>query len=269
MSEAPPAVGARHAETPEQPPQTGWQEPDPKPRLAPMGSGDQALRILMVEDDFQIAKPVRNALRREGYDVRHCETAQKALDSMRSWQPDLILLDLWLPDGDGRDIARQIRATSDVPLVMVSARGEETDRVTGLELGADDYIVKPFSLPELLSRVRAVLRRSRPRGSWGEQRLQHGPIVLDLEERKALLSGQQIDLSNKEFEVLKILMERPGKIVRRTELAMAVWGTTAQGAGKTIDVHLSWLRNKLGDDPREPRFIETVRRVGFRLITTD
>lgn len=235
----------------------------------PMGAGAPSLRVLLVEDDFQIAKPLRNALRREGYDVRHCETAQKAFDAARSWQPDLILLDLWLPDGDGRDLARQIRMASDVPIVMVSARGEESDRVSGLELGADDYIVKPFSLPELLSRVRAVLRRSRPRGSWSAERLQHGGIVLDLEERKALLDGQPLDLSNKEFEILRILMERPGKIVRRADLAMAVWGTTAQSAGKTIDVHLSWLRGKLRDDPREPRYIETVPRVGFRLRRAD
>jgi DNA-binding response OmpR family regulator len=234
-----------------------------------MGTGELALRVLLVEDDIQIAKPVRNALAREGYDVRHCDTARKALEAVRSWQPDMILLDLWLPDGDGRDVARQIRASSDVPLMMVSARGEEADRVAGLELGADDYLVKPFSLPELLSRIRAILRRSRPRGSWSAERLQHGPIVLDLEERKALLNGVELDLSNKEFEILRILMERPGKIVRRSELALAVWGTTAQGAGKTIDVHLSWLRSKLGDDPRAPRFIETVRRVGFRLLPID
>jgi DNA-binding response OmpR family regulator len=234
-----------------------------------MTPGAVALRVLLVEDDFQIAKPVRNALRREGYDVRHCETAAKAFDAIRSWQPDLVLLDLWLPDGDGRDLARQIRMSSDVPLMMVSARGDEADRVAGLELGADDYIVKPFSMPELLSRIRAVLRRSRPRGSWGAERLQHGPIVLDLEERKALLAGEVLDLSNKEFEILRILMERPGKIVRRADLAMAVWGTTAQSAGKTIDVHLSWLRGKLGDDPREPKYIETVPRVGFRLIAAD
>jgi two-component system response regulator RegX3 len=234
-----------------------------------MASGGAPLRVLLVEDDFQIAKPLRDALRREGYDVRHCDHVKNAIEVVRLWQPHLILLDVMLPDGDGRDLAREIRAVSDVPIILVTARGAESDRVAGLELGADDYIVKPFSLPELLSRIRAVIRRSRPRGSWASERLQHGPLALDLEERIAFLDGTPLTLSNKEFEILRIFLERPGKVVRRTDLAMAVWGTSADVAGKTIDVHLSWLRGKLGDDPRAPRFIETVPRVGFRLKRFD
>jgi two-component system response regulator RegX3 len=224
-------------------------------------------RVLVVEDDPSISTLMRMALRREGYEVRQCETGKRTLELVRAWQPELILLDLGLPDADGRDLTREIRSTSDVPLIMVTGRSEGADKVSGLELGADDYIVKPFDLPELLSRIRAVLRRSRPRGSWSTQRLQNGPLVLDIEQRRALLDGKDLNLSNKEFEILHHLMENPGRVIRRGELASAVWGTTSADVGKSLDVHVSWLRGKLGDNPRCPTYIETLRHVGFRLIT--
>jgi len=224
-------------------------------------------RVLVVEDDPSISTLVRMALRRDGHEVRHCETGKRALELVRAWQPELILLDLGLPDADGRDLAREIRSTSDVPIIIVTGRGENSDKITGLELGADDYIVKPFDLLELLSRIRAVLRRSRPRGSWSARRLQHGDLVLDIDERRAMIGGKELNLSNKEFEILHHLMEHPGKVIRRGELASAVWGTTPADVGKSMDVHVSWLRGKLGDNPRAPRYIETLRHVGFRLIT--
>lgn len=223
-------------------------------------------RVLVIEDEPEIAQILKTALRREGFEVRHGETAARANDLIRSWHPELILLDLNLPDADGRDLARQIRASSDVPLVIVSARSDEIDRITGLELGADDYIVKPFSVPELSSRIRALMRRSHRPAASESRRLTHGRIAMDLDERRTTLEDSELDLSNKEFEMLRILLERPGKVIRREEIASAVWGLSAKEAGKTIDVHISWLRSKLGDDPRRPRFIETIRGVGFRLL---
>jgi DNA-binding response OmpR family regulator len=231
-----------------------------------MGITTAVTRVLIVEDDHSIATLLRLSLRREGYEVRNCETGKRALELIRGWRPDLVLLDLGLPDADGRDVARQVRQASDVPLVMVSARGESYDKVTGLELGADDYVVKPFDLPELMSRIRAVLRRCQVRDSGQTSRLQHGSLLLDLDERKAFADGTEVRLSNKEFDILQALMERAGKVVRRGELASAVWGSSSDEVGKSMDVHVSWLRNKLGDNPRKPRYIETLRSVGFRLI---
>ncbi len=209
------------------------------------------------------------ALADDGYDARQCDTAMRALALMRTWIPQVVLLDLSLPDADGTDVERQIRATSDVPLLIVSGRAAEADRLAGLKLGADDYIVKPFSMAELLLRIEAVLRRDRRSASWSTDRLAHGPIEMDVEERRVALGGDELELTKKEFDMLRVLLERPGKVVRRGEIAATVWGSTSDEIGKTIDVHLSWLRQKLGDDAQSPRFIETVRGVGFRLRNTD
>lgn len=235
--------------------------------LVDVTQSEGSVRVLVVEDEVSIATLMSRALDDGGYDVRHCDTAGRALHLLRTWLPEVVLLDLSLPDADGIDLERQIRSFSDVPLLIVSGRAAEDERLLGLRLGADDYIVKPFSMPELLLRIEAVLRRDRR--AQAAERLAHGPIVMDLAERRVIVSGDELDLSNKEFELLRVLLERPGKVVRRNELASSVWGSTSDEIGKTLDVHVSWLRQKLGDSAQTPRYIETVRGVGFRLRESD
>ena len=222
------------------------------------------MRVLVVEDETTIARPLRRALEREGYDVSVCETGHGALKLARTWVPDLVLLDLLLPDMDGRDVARELRTTSQVPIIMVTARAEESDRVVGLEIGADDYVTKPFSVTELIARMRAVTRRSAVATVPGGA-LRFKDLRLDLDTYRAYQSEQELDLTHKEFELLRVLMLRPGAIVRREDLVRAVWNLLLAESGKTLDVHVSVLRKKLGDEARRPRYIETVRGVGFRL----
>jgi two-component system response regulator RegX3 len=227
-------------------------------------------QILLIEDEASIREPLAEALGREGFDVAAAGTAAEGLESFRRERPDLVLLDVMLPDGDGRDVMREIRAGSQVPVVMLTARGEEVDRVLGLELGADDYVTKPFSRAELLARIRAVLRRS---GTASPQRdaaaLDVADVRLDPEKRAVTKAGNPVELTVKEFELLRVLLERAGKVVRRSQLVEEVWGPGWFGSSKTLDVHLSSLRKKLGDDPAEPRYILTVRGVGFRFASDD
>jgi DNA-binding response OmpR family regulator len=197
-----------------------------------------------------------------------CETGHAALKVARSWEPDVVLLDLLLPDLDGRDVAREIRSRSDTPIIMVTARSDESERVAGLEIGADDYVVKPFSLPELMARIRALLRRASGR-ERSEDELSFKDLRLDLASYRAFQADRQLDLTAKEFEVLRLLMRTPGALVRRGEVARAVWNMSLAESGKTIDVHLSSLRRKLGDDAREPRYVQTVRGLGYRLAADE
>ena len=215
------------------------------------------MRILLVEDESAIAEPLTEGLTREGFSVTRAATAAAAL---AAGETDLVLLDLRLPDGDGLDVCRGLRERSDVPIIIVTARGEEADRVVGLELGADDYIVKPFGLRELIARIRAVWRRTSERGR------QHGPLrvgSLEVDERarRAMLETQELDLTPKEFDLLAALARDPGAAVERRRLLEEVWDTTWLGSTKTIDVHVAALRRKLGD----PGWIQTIRGVGFRL----
>ena len=227
-------------------------------------------RILLVEDEDSIAEPLAAALEREGFEVAREATAAAGLEAARSNAPDLVLLDVMLPDGDGRDVLRELRSTSQVPVVMLTARGEEIDRVLGLELGADDYVTKPFSAAELVARLRAVLRRaSAPPAHEGEGALTAGDIELNLDTRVVTRAGEPVELTVKEFEVLRLLLERAGRLVRRNELMAEVWDTNWFGSTKTLDVHVSALRKKLGDDPGAPRYIHTVRGVGFRFASAD
>jgi DNA-binding response OmpR family regulator len=226
--------------------------------------GDDAVRILIVEDESKIAAPVRRALEREGFDVSVCETGRAALRVVERWRPDMVLLDLLLPDIDGREVAREVRTRSKVPIIMVTARGEESERVAGLELGADDYVVKPFSVPELLARVRAVMRRT-PLEPQGEASLVFQDLRLDQDIYRVYQGDYEVNLTHKEFELLRMLMARPGAVVRREEIVRALWNMSLYESGKTLDVHISSLRKKLGDDAHRPRYIETVRSVGFRL----
>jgi two-component system response regulator RegX3 len=221
--------------------------------------------ILMVEDEESITVPLAEALAREGFDTEVAGTAAEALELARRVGPDLVLLDVMLPDGSGYEVCRALRADSGVPIIMLTARGEETDRVVGLELGADDYIVKPFSAREVAARIRAVLRRAGgPTHESRDSALEIGELRLDPGRRSASLDGEELDLTRKEFELLELLMREAGAVVTRERLIDEVWDVNWFGSTKTLDVHVSSLRQKLRDDPASPRFIHTVRGVGFR-----
>jgi two-component system, OmpR family, response regulator RegX3 len=227
-------------------------------------------KVLVIEDERPIAEPLADALRREGFDVHLAATAAKGLEAFAAEGPDIVLLDVMLPDGDGRDVLRQIRQVSRTPVLMVSARGEEMDRVLGLELGADDYVTKPFSAAELVARMRAVLRRSaaEPAGASGGA-LESGDVAVNLDTRTVTRGGEAVALTVKEFELLRVLMQSGGRLVKRDDLVSEVWDPNWFGSTKTLDVHISSLRKKLGDDPAAPRYIHTVRGVGFRFSSAD
>jgi DNA-binding response OmpR family regulator len=227
--------------------------------------------ILVVEDEDSISQPFAEALRRAGFEAIVTGTATGALELASDAEPDLVILDLSLPDGDGRDVCRELRRRSDVPIVMLTARGTEMDRIVGLELGADDYVVKPFSAGEVISRIRAVLRRSGSReGAAAEPApIRIGDLELDPGARSARLDGAELDLSRKEFDLLAELMRNGGRVVRREDLMSKVWDVNWFGSTKTLDVHIGWLRRKLGDDSNHPRYIETVRGVGFRFAAPE
>jgi two-component system response regulator RegX3 len=226
-------------------------------------------RILLVEDEESISEPLSAALGREGFEVVIAATAADGRERFRAQAPDLVLLDVMLPDGDGKDLLREIRSSSRTPVIMVTARGEELERVLGLELGADDYVTKPFSAAELAARVRAVLRRADAPMPAAEDVLEVGEIRMQLDKHELTCDGEAIDLTVKEFEVLRMLLEHAGKVVRREQLIREIWDTSWFGSTKTLDVHVSALRRKLGDDPTAPRFIHTVRGVGFRFASSD
>jgi two-component system, OmpR family, response regulator RegX3 len=224
------------------------------------------LRILVVEDEKSISEPLAEGLGREGFDTEVVATLESARQGWRR-SPDLILLDVMLPDGDGRDLAREIRSESDVPIIMLTARGEEIDRVVGLELGADDYVVKPFSLRELTARIRAILRRGR--SSEPRTPIQIGEIRLDPASRTVTKDDQPVELAAKEFDLLQMLMASAGQVLRREQIMDEVWDPHWFGPTKTLDVHVSWLRKKIEDDPADPRYITTVRGVGFRFLAPE
>ncbi len=215
------------------------------------------MNLLLVEDDASIAEPLVAGLRREGFLVEHVATGAAALAAAI---PDLVLLDLRLPDIDGFTVCRELRARSDVPIIVVSARGEEVDRVVGLELGADDYLVKPFGLRELIARIRAVARRSR-NGHVADDGILAGRVRIDLRAHRVIVDDREVQLTAKEFDLLVVLARDAGAVVDRDRILREVWQTTWYGSSKTIDVHVAALRRKLGD----PTLIETVRGIGLRL----
>jgi DNA-binding response OmpR family regulator len=222
-------------------------------------------RVLFVEDEESISGPFSSALAREGFDPVVCGTLGEARTAWGRDAFDLVLLDLMLPDGDGRDFARELRGTgSEVPIIILTARGTELERVVGLELGADDYVVKPFSGAEVIARMRAVLRRVRPVASEAPSELSVGPLRVELGSRRAYLDGAELALSRKEFDLLTELMTHAGEVVTREDLISRVWDENWFGSTKTLDVHVGWLRGKLGDDASNPRLLHTVRGVGFR-----
>ena len=214
------------------------------------------MKLLIVEDEDAIAEPLAEGLRREGIEVERVATGQGALDAA---EPDLVLLDLRLPDIDGLEVCRRLRERSRVPIIVVTARGEEVDRVVGLELGADDYLVKPYGLRELVARIHAVMRRLEPRAE--ERPLRVDGLEVDRRARRAKLDGGELQLTPREFDLLALLASDPGAAISRERIFEEVWGTRWFGSPKTIDVHVAALRRKLG----YPGWIETVRGVGFRL----
>jgi DNA-binding response OmpR family regulator len=218
------------------------------------------MRVLIVEDDDAIASPLAKGLEREGLDADRVGTGEAALKFVAERAVDVVLLDLGLPDRDGFDVCRALRATSDVPIIVVTARSEEVDRVVGLELGADDYIVKPFGFRELVARIRAVARR-RPVPLAQTASTDLEGLSIDRRTRRVVVDGNEVALTPKEFDLLAFLAEDPGAVCSRQQVLEEVWDPHWYGPTKTLDVHVASLRKKLGD----PRWIETVRGVGFRL----
>ncbi len=229
------------------------------------------IRLLLVEDDESIAEPLIFGLENEGFEVLHAGDGQRGLALARSAAPDAILLDVMLPGTDGFALMRTLRAESSVPILMVTARGQEMDRVMGLERGADDYIVKPFSFRELLARVRAVLRRRSPEAAPASSgdRLVIGKIVLDRAARQAWRDGKPLELSQREFDLLRVLMEHCGEALARQELLDKIWGEEWIGDTRTLDVHIRWLREKLEENPSAPRYLQTLRGYGYRFVDPD
>ncbi len=224
-----------------------------------------AQKILVVDDEPEITRLVRAYLERAGFAVVTAAEGREALAVFRRERPNLVVLDLNLPGLDGLDVCREMRRASDVPIIMLTARLEETDRLIGLELGADDYVVKPFSPREIVARVRAVLRRAEGTPVRPEVISASG-VALDLARRVASVDGRPLDLTTMEFDLLAVLVEHPGQVFTRLQLLDRVQGNAYEGYERTIDAHVKNLRKKLGDDPLNPHFVETVRGVGYRFL---
>ncbi len=224
---------------------------------------------MIVEDEESITTPLAEALERDGFIAEIAHTVEDALGRGRTLRPDLVLLDIGLPDGSGLDVCRELRSSSNVPIIILSARGEEADRVVGLELGADDYVVKPFSAREVIARIRAVLRRASAPTVAAEGPIEVGDVRVDPSRRTATLDGEPLELARKEFDLLSLLMQEAGTVVSRERLIDEVWDVNWFGSTKTLDVHVSALRKKLADDAADSRYIHTVRGVGFRFASPE
>jgi two-component system response regulator RegX3 len=237
-------------------------------RASPPWAGPpRGQRVVVVDDEASITDPLRAALVREGFRVKVAATGADGLALIREDAPDVVLLDLMLPDMDGRDLCRELRVESDVPVIMLTARGLETDRVVGLELGADDYLVKPFSVAELSARIRAVLRRTGSRAIASGDAIALGGLRIDRARHEVTLDGRMLELPPREYDLLVALAANAGRVVKREKLMDLVWGEDWFGTTKTLDVHLATLRGHLGDDANDPRFVHTVRGVGLRFAT--
>jgi two-component system response regulator RegX3 len=239
----------------------------PIPSTSPR-TPDGAVRVLLVEDEDGLADTVRYNLEREGYSVSVAGDGRRALERFRAEAPSLVILDLMLPEMSGLDVCRAIRAESDVPIIMLTAKDSEADRVTGLELGADDYVTKPFSVRELVSRVRANLRRARPAAAAADadEVLAGGPVRMDVARHEVAVRGEPVQLPPKEFELLETLLRRKGRLLTRDLLIETVWGVDYFGDTKTLDVHVKRLRQKLEEDPHRPAHLVTVRGLGYKFV---
>ncbi|MFC5502929.1 response regulator transcription factor [Lysinimonas soli] len=218
------------------------------------------MRVLLIEDDPSVAAGIVDALTGAAHEVRHESTGTAGLDAARSGTPDLVVLDLGLPDLDGTDVCRGIRSFSTVPIIVVSARSEEIDRVLALEMGADDFLVKPFGIRELIARIRAVTRRTSADATPAPTERRLGPLVIDLRGQRITLDGEPVHLTTTEYQILLYLSEEPGAVRPRSDILRSVWKTEWFGATKTLDAHVAALRKKLGS----AAWIESVRSVGFR-----
>lgn len=226
-------------------------------------------KILIVDDERLIVDSIRYGLTKEGFDVVAAFDGDEAIAKATSENPDLVLLDVQLPGKDGWAVCRAIRDESRVPIIMVTARGEEVDKVLGLELGADDYIAKPFGMRELLARVRAALRRSTEYSEPLAHSVSIGELRFDSASHQVECRGKLLDLTRKEYDLLGALMMQAGKVVKRNDLIEGVWQTDWMGDTRTLDVHIRWLREKIEEDPSRPRYIHTVRGVGYRFATPE
>lgn len=223
-------------------------------------------RVLVIDDEANLRHTLSYALRQEGYDVLTADDGESGLAVFRQAKPDLVVLDVMLPKIDGLEVCRRLRRESDVPIIMLTARDSELDKIVGLEIGADDYLPKPFSVRELIARVRAALRRaSRTLEAAIEGVFESDGLSLDTARRRVARDGVEVPLKPKEFDLLAFLLEHPGQVFSRDRLLAAVWGFDYAGDSRTVDTHVKTLRDKLGDSAERPRWIETVRGVGYRL----
>ena len=225
-------------------------------------------RIVLVDDDANLRHTLGYALRQEGFEVFVAEDGERGLEAFHQSRPDVVLLDVMLPNLDGFEVCRRIRKESDVPILMLTARDTELDKGVGLELGADDYLAKPFSTRELVARVRALLRRTRQTPAPVGERLESAGLLLDAVRHRVTLEGREISLKPKEFDLLAFFMAHPGQVFGREQLLASVWGYDFAGDSRTVDTHVKTLREKLDDDAEHPLWIDTVRGVGYRLRET-
>lgn len=238
--------------------------------MAKKTNSDKRVHILLVEDEESFVDALSVGLDREGFKVSVARDGQQAMTLFAKDTFDLVLLDLMLPKVSGLDVCRSIRTSSDVPIIIVSAKGEEVDMVLMLEIGADDYVTKPYRLRELVARIRAVLRRreGHEQPETSDEILQQGPLRMDIDARRCFLNGVEIKLRKKEFTLLRLLLENPGRVLTREVLIDRVWGNDYVGDTKTLDVHIKRLRSLIEDDPKNPEHITTVRGVGYRFELT-
>ncbi len=223
-------------------------------------------RVLVVDDDDTILTLLRSYLTREGFEVKEAADGEAALAAARTFRPDVVVLDVLLPGLDGLEVLRRLRAETDPYVILLTAKTEEADRVVGLELGADDYVTKPFSPRELVARIRAVLRRGRGRGEPPDHALVFRRLRIDPLRREVFRDGQPVALTTLEFDLLHALATYPGRVWTREQLIERVWGHDYFGDERVVDVHVKELRRKLGDDPAHPAFIQTVRGVGYKFV---
>ena len=228
-------------------------------------TSEPGLAALLVEDDLRLASFTAEYLQGHGINVTHLADGRLGLEEARRGRYDIVLLDLMLPGKDGLEVCRELRTSSDVPILMLTARGEEADRVMGLELGADDYLSKPFAARELVARIRALVRRARGKAGPQAKLVRVGGLTVDPSARRAVLDGRELSLTGYEFEILRALAERAGRILSREQLMELAKGNAEESFDRSIDVHVSRLRHKLGDDPKHPRLLKTVRGAGYLL----
>ena len=222
-----------------------------------------ATRILLVDDEPLIRKGLRFSLRQDGYETEEAEDGNQALDMILSRQYDLVLLDVMLPGLSGIEVCQRVRETSDVPIIMLTAKGEDMDKILGLEYGADDYMTKPFNILEVKARIRSILRRAGSAGKKAQNTVSAGELTLHLDTRTVQVGDQSVGLTTKEFDLLRLFMEHPGQIFTREELLETVWGADYEGDGRTVDVHVRRLREKIEAEAANPKYLQTKWGVGY------